>query len=375
MAAVVTAEAWAGVSALLDSYLRISAADQLVILYTAECRPPAAWILVAAEERGLSPVALAMRPMEDPSLVPRLREALLPSTRRSNRVVILTLEKNSVSHFAVLREAQDLLGDDRCDVVRVTNAGPELFSHAFNTTPAELSAYNASLYGRLRKARKVTIRTSHGTHLEIELDQARFTWTSNRGTLRKGAFLVLPAGELATYPARINGRLVADAAFNANIYTTLDARLGARPVTVDIVEGQAVDFSCDDAQVAELIEMCWAVPHARRVGELGFGTNAGIDRLVPLNSHINERFPGVHVGFGEHNQPFQIVDYRCDVHFDLIATGGIVTLDDGSEIDLSRPADDGTPHPDGVNDEDIDGDCCVLSFDQCRVLSLPVRSR
>ncbi|MEV4183268.1 hypothetical protein AB0J28_17750 [Streptosporangium canum] len=368
MSTEVTAGVWAGVSTLLDSYLRISTGDRLAILYTADCREPAAWTLVAARERGLDPVALPMRPLEDAGLSTRLWEALRPALSRPGRVVILTLEKHSMSHFSMLREVQARLGVGRCDVVRIINGSAEFFSHAMNSTPEELSEYNASLYGRFRAADRITIQTPAGTSLEVEFDHECYAWTSNRGMLRKGSFLVLPAGELATYPARIKGRLVADAAFNANVYTTLDSRLSRHPVSVEIADGQAVDFSCDDPQISKFIEMCWDIPNARRVGELGFGTNAGISQLVPLNSHINERVPGVHIGFGEHNQPLRVVDYRCDIHLDLIATGGMVISGEEDVIDLSRPVRDGTPHPDGVNDEDIDGDCCALSFDQCRAL-------
>ncbi|MGM1061542.1 hypothetical protein [Saccharothrix sp. Mg75] len=174
---------------------------------------------------------------------------------------------------------------------------------------------------------------------------------------------------MATFPTRVNGTLVADAAFNVNVFTRLDARLRDHPVTVDVVDSTAVDFTCASPDVSRLLELCRDLPHARRVGELGFGTNSGVTSLIPMNSHINERVPGVHIGFGQHNQDIKIVDYFCEIHLDLIAFGGLVTTDvDDEPVDLAEPRDDGSPHPDGVNDEDIDGDCCALTVEQCLVL-------
>ncbi|MFF5204644.1 hypothetical protein [Streptosporangium sp. NPDC000396] len=373
MPAEVREDIWSGVSTLLDSYLHLSGGDRLAILYTPDCREPAAWVATVAAERGVHPTIVAMAPIEDDELPARLDEALHPAAVGTGRFVVLTIERHSMSHFAVLRDLQNRIGRERCDVARIIGGGADFFAIGMNATPDELSGYNASILSRLRSSKRITVSTELGTYLEIEFDHDRYTWTSNRGKLRKGSFLVLPAGEVATYPARINGRLVADAAFNANIYTEIDARLARSPVTVDVSDNEAVDYHCADPQVSRLIELCWSVPNARRVGELGFGTNAGVNRLVAMNSHINERVPGVHLGFGQHNQPVNLVDYFCDIHLDLIAQGGTISSTEwlGETIDLSQPVDDGTPHPDGVNDEDIDGDCCSLSFEQCAFLANP----
>jgi hypothetical protein len=82
---------------------------------------------------------------------------------------------------------------------------------------------------------------------------------------------------------------------------------------------------------------CFSRDNAIRVGELGFGTNPGVKNPLPTNSHVNERRPGVHIGFGQHNQPKEIVDYECDIHIDLISAGGVVrVLDTGRSIDLDN---------------------------------------
>jgi hypothetical protein len=99
--------------------------------------------------------------------------------------------------------------------------------------------------------------------------------------------------------------------------------------------------------------------------ELGFGTNAGVVSAVKENSHINERCPGVHIGFGQHNQTDKLTGYFCDIHIDLISQGGLIWVDnDKTPIDLEQLVPSYNPHPLQYNEEDVCSpdqfldDCC-----------------
>ncbi|OLT20712.1 hypothetical protein BJF78_09030 [Pseudonocardia sp. CNS-139] len=99
------------------------------------------------------------------------------------------------------------------------------------------------------------------------------------------------------------------------------------------------------------------------MGELGFGTNSGIPGFVRMNSFVNERYPGIHVGFGQHNQGTFAPARRTPLHLDLIAAGGLVRVDgDPEPLDLSAVAPSALPHPAGprVFAEDAETDCCGL---------------
>jgi leucyl aminopeptidase (aminopeptidase T) len=168
--------------------------------------------------------------------------------------------------------------------------------------------------------------------------------------------------------------LVADGAFNANIITRLNARLADNPVRVEIKDGAAVDLTCADRALEEMFTLCLDSPHGRNVGEFGLGTNDGIDEFIPVNSHINERRCGVHLGFGQHNQSLTRVPYVADVHLDLITAGARIYLDDETEpIDLSQVTPSTVPHPVDALDEDITGDCCGMGYGQLQSLACPVQ--
>ncbi|GHE43442.1 hypothetical protein GCM10018785_11230 [Streptomyces longispororuber] len=352
-----------GVDALLDRYAGLSERDHCVVVFTPDSREAAAWLVAGLKQRRLSARLIGMRPLVDHGFAARLNAAVPDPGTFDGRLVIFTLERDTMSHFAQLQHVLRQFGDDRCMVVRVISASREFFELALNLGPDELSARNAALLTRLTGARSVRVRSRGGTDLRIRLDNERYDWISNRGVWRPGGFTILPAGEIATYPAAIDGRLVADGALNCNVITRIDTRLAARPLTVDIADGRATGFTGGDDDVRELVELCFKQPHGTRVGELGFGTNTGIDRFIPANSHLNERRVGVHIGFGQHNQDRAVVGYEEKVHLDLITDGAELWIDDDPEpVDLANLQPNGEEHPTLVRDEDITGDCCGFGY-------------
>lgn len=351
----------AGIDLFLDSFVRLRGGDLVLVLYTPECREWAARLTLATDRRGIRARPVAMRPLVDADFGERLEQALPAAGDEVERLVVVTLERDTMSHVLELRRRLARLDPSRVAVLRAINVCAAFFSRAMRVAPEELSATNAALLRRLMPADSVHVSSAAGTDLEIRLDAERFRWLSNRGVWRENAFLVFPAGEVSTYSDDINGVLVADGAFNVTAYTSMDARLGHAPVTLEIERSRVVDVRTEDRRLAELLERCLRYENADRIGEVGIGTNRGIDSFIPMNSHINERHPGLHLGLGQHGQKRTVVDYLCEVHLDLITTHTLFDPHDGRP-----PLDSGSfepvegPHPSDVDDEDIDGDCCGL---------------
>ncbi|MEY9171151.1 hypothetical protein ABIF29_007262 [Bradyrhizobium elkanii] len=360
------AKAWEGVNSLVDNYAQARPDDLFIVAYTADSRDSAAWVLACLNDRGIQTKLIPMSPFRDEGFHARLSNALPSPSELSGRLVILTFERDTMSHNDVIRTVIRTYDASRCVVIRAISASPTLFSHALNISPAELSARNAAILDRCTNATKLRIRTTGGTDLRVQLNNDRYRWISNRGVWRQGNFLMLPPGEVATYPAFIEGILVADFAFNANVITDKDARLENHPVTVHIEDGKAVKVECTDPETMMFLQQCFTMHCVNNVGELGFGTNVAIGAAIPLNSHINERRPGVHLGFGDHNQFSSAVSYTCSLHIDLIASGGLVWVDDESvPFDLDDLAPSSQPHPQNLLGEDLRSPIDDLEIDDC----------
>lgn len=360
---------WTGVQHLLDDYGDVRAGDVAIVLYTSDSQDAATWVSAALLLRGVDTRRAWMAPLRDDGFRDRL-VALLPAPEAvSGRLVVFTFERDTMSHTRVLQDALHVFAPDRRVTFRAISSGASLFSDALAVTPRVLSARNAIVLDRLAGASRLRIETDGGTDLQVSLD-AKHRWISNRGMARPGGVIVLPAGEVATYPAMVSGRFVADFAFNVNAVTEQDARLAGHPVTVWIEDGRAVRRECTDPAMARFLDDCFSTHCAHNVGELGFGTNCGIVDAIPLNSHINERRPGVHLGFGQHNQDPGIVGYQCAIHLDLIARGGRIWIDDERvPLDLESLAGRDAPHPSHPRDEDVFAPDALDIDDCCGVLT------
>jgi hypothetical protein len=361
----IDSKAWDGVHALLDNYVKISAADHVILLYTSDSAESAAWVSAALDLRGIHYKRVWMAPIWDKGFVARLTQSLPDPAQFSGRLVILSFERDTMSHTQSLvntiAEYKNKL------IFRTISACPSLFSVALHASPEELSARNTAILERLMPAKRLHITTESGSDLEVTLDP-KHRWISNRGMTRPGGIAILPAGEVATFPASISGKLVADFAFNVNAITKLDARLQDHPVTIWVEGGRAVRAECADPSVSRFMEECFSTHCSYNVGELGFGTNFAVTDAISLNSHINERRPGVHLGFGNHNQDHDIVGYQCLVHLDLITRGGMVWVDDDeAPMNLEDIVPSADRHPDSTRDEDVfvGGRTVEVEIDDC----------
>lgn len=377
---MVDVQVWDGVTSLLDSYAEIEPEDSVVILYTSDSFEQAAWVEAALEIRLIDVSRVWMAPLKDDGFSSRLNMALpAPDTLRG-RLVVLSFERDTMSHTTPLNEALSAYPPHRRLAIRAISASPSLFASALAVTPDELTALNTSLLERLMFAKRLRIETAGGTDLSVELDSDRFRWISNRGRARRGGTVIIPAGEVATYPAAINGTLVADFAFNVNAVTDRDARLGAHPVTVTIEDGRATKVDCADHSTMSFLDECFFTHCAYHVGELGLGTNYKVTDAIAMNSHINERRPGVHIGFGQHNQDPDVVGYQCSIHLDLIARGAMIWTDtEPTPIDLESVEPSDSTHPTKPSDQDVFAveeldvdDCCgILGPDGIRLFQEP----
>jgi hypothetical protein len=360
--------AWEGINTLLNAYIRMVGDEDFVIAYTPDSREAAAWVAVALQQRGAIPRLLSMLPLSDVGFQERFRSSLPKPDQIVSRLVILIFERYTVSHNTDIHSVLSEYDTNQYQVLRAINSGIDLFSNALKYSPTILSARNTAILERCLSANRLVVKTRSGTQLEIGLDNKRYRWVSNTGLARPGKPLVIPSGEVATFPASISGTLVADFAVHINIITDIDTRLTNYPVTVEIEKGRLVNFECTNKELRKFLSLCFSRENAHNVGELGFGTNPGVVSPVRDNSHINERRPGVHIGFGQHNQPKVLVGYSCDIHIDLIAQGGSIWVDnDTIPIDLEELEPSPNPHPLHYSEVDIfstdeehvfDGDCC-----------------
>lgn len=372
---------WSAIHFFLERYVRVERNDNVVIFYTPDSRNIAGAVKFALSQLKINCEVCWMKPIRDDCFIDRAKGVLPLLPGKEGRLVVLTFEKDTFSHDRKIHELLSAYPPEKILIYRAISSCPELFTSTLSIPPEEINRLNSTLLNYLMSADKIKIKTKGGTDLNVELNNERHSWVSNRGLARQGRTVILPPGEVATYPANVTGVFVADFAFNLNAITAQDTRLQNRPVTLYLDKGTVINYHCECRDITTFLDQCFDRLNARNVGELGFGTNRNVHTPLYMNSHINERKPGVHLGFGQHNQPPGVVGYQCELHLDMIADGGTLWIDDMPEsIDLSNFIAEDILHPEKFTDEDVFSpeledisveDCCgVYSQGEMKLFNL-----
>lgn len=354
-----------GARALLSDYVKVLPKDRVIMAYTPEARAMTARLALELKSMGIEAKTVIMGVLIDEGIRDRLEAALpKPEDLDDGRLVFIAMERSSVSHTDVIPELLARYPQEKVHQVQIINASDEILQHSFNITPEYLTAINTGVLERMLGKHQIRIKTAGGTDLRATVDSDRAIWISSRGAVAHAAdIIILPAGEVATLPFDFTGTLVADGAFSVNAHVESDTRLADHPVALTIEDGFVTNLECSHQPTKSLLERFLSLPHGREVGELGFGTNVGTTEFVPMNSFINERHAGVHVGLGQHNQGGFKAPHDTPLHIDFIAPHAKVWVDDDPDpIDFDHLEASRAAHPDRtcVLSEDVETDCCGI---------------
>ena len=343
-----------GIRNLLDDYISLNDLDYVLVCFWHECRETVAWIMHELEERNqcyqIYPYSHrdSQRFSND---VNQHIEKIKNKNLGNRKIVILVCEEEVLAFSPILRS---LNKDPNIFVWRMMNTSPHLFEQAFSIEKEKLKNINAWLLSKLnnKPITKLKITNKYGTNLDITLNNNKYHWISTYGVAKKNELIILPTGEINTYPESVNGVFLAFGAIHANIPLPFDTRLENKSVKLEIEDSLVKNFECENKYLNYYLSNVFKQSRTTTVGEFGIGTNIGITTFVPGNSHINERFPGVHLGLGMHLQKNNTM-YKTAIHMDFISPYGQIGIEGQQEfiyLDQLSPIE--TLHPDNISAED-----------------------
>ena len=76
-------------------------------------------------------------------------------------------------------------------------------------------------------------------------------------------------------------------------------------------------------------------PNSSRVGEFAIGTNVGLSEIVG-NFLQDEKFPGVHIAFGDPYGFETGADWDCPWHVDVLASHATISVDGRNIMENGR---------------------------------------
>jgi leucyl aminopeptidase (aminopeptidase T) len=182
---------------------------------------------------------------------------------------------------------------------------------------------------RMSRASALTVRTPGGTDFTATFDPA-LAWVKTSGLINPRYWSNLPAGEVFTTPASVDGTFVCDGTagdyFNAK-YGILEQT----PLLLEIRGGRLVSAACERADLQrDFWSYCHTDANSDRVGELAFGTNLGLREMIGILLQ-DEKVPGVHIAFGDPYGSQTHADWASKTHVDVLTRHCDVWID-GNQV-------------------------------------------
>jgi aminopeptidase len=241
------------------------------------------------------------------------------------REVLDDMETSEVSIFAVQVQPNELRS--RMQMTDVVNRRHMRHAHMVNITPEVMvqgmrADFNAvdrlsqAVLDKVRAANYVRATTPAGTDIRVELNP-NYKWFKTSGIISTEKWGNLPGGECFTAPGEVNGVFVVDGV----VGDFLCARYGllrATPLTIHISRNRITSVECANK---ELEREFWSYTHtdenSDRVGEFAIGTNIGVERVIG-NILQDEKFPGIHIAFGDPYGGHTGAPWKSTTHIDVV---------------------------------------------------------
>ena len=188
----------------------------------------------------------------------------------------------------------------------------------------EIYTVTRKVFELVRRATKITVSTALGTDLVATFSPA-LKWVPCDGRYwEQGRWGNLPEGETFTCPASVDGLLAAE---ELGDWFTEKYGLLSPPMRIVIRASRVVAIETPDEQLAaDVREYLGQHPNSNRVGEFAIGTNVALTQIVG-NFLQDEKFPGVHIAFGDPYAFETGADWEAPSHVDALASHATVDVD------------------------------------------------
>src|ERR1700690_3706831 len=249
--------------------------------------------------------------------------------------IVEDLESSQVSIFAVQAEANELRSRmQMTDVVNrrkirhahMVNINRQIMLEGMRADFHRVDRLSAKVVAMVRQARRVRAKTAAGTDLTAELNP-NYKWLKTSGIITPEKWGNLPGGEIFTTPGEVNGTFVIDGVVGDYLCAKF-GNLQENPLTVRMKGNRLTEAHSENR---ELENDFWKYTHtdenSDRVGEFAIGTNIDLKEVIGQILQ-DEKYPGVHIAFGNPYGAHTGADWDCSTHIDVVGRKFNIWVDD-----------------------------------------------
>jgi aminopeptidase len=251
------------------------------------------------------------------------------------REVVVDLEQSQVSIFAVQAQTNELRSRiQMTDVVNrrrirhahMVNINRQIMLEGMRADFNRVDRLSQKVVEMVRKASKIRATTAAGTDLTAALNP-NYKWLKTSGIISPEKWGNLPGGEIFTTPGEVNGTFVIDGVVGDYLCAKF-GDLQANPLTIRMKGNRLTEAHSENR---ELENDFWRYTHtdenSDRVGEFAIGTNIDLRNLIGQILQ-DEKYPGVHIAFGNPYGAHTGADWDSTTHIDVVGRKFNIWVDD-----------------------------------------------
>ena len=311
--------------------LAIQPGERVALIADEASREVAASLAAALEAAGARFESILIEQLAPRPLVQAPQE-ILDALERCDAGILCVhpLQGELASRMAIVATVERR----RIRYAHMVGVTPEIMMQGMRADYRLVDRLSTRLCERMRTAASLRVETALGTSLTATFDPA-LHWVKTSGIISARYWSNLPAGEVFTTPASVDGVFVCNGTAG-DYFGPKYGDLAPTPLTLHIKGGRLIGAHSDNkALEQEFWSYCHTDENSDRVGELAFGTNFGLRRMIGILLQ-DEKVPGVHLAFGDPYGSQTGADWKSRTHIDVLTRDCNVWIEETQVIEKGK---------------------------------------
>jgi aminopeptidase len=239
--------------------------------------------------------------------------------------VAADLETSQVSIFAVqaqMNELQsrmqmtDIVNRRKIRHAHMVNINRQIMLEGMRADFLKVDRISTKVIDIARSAKQIRAKTAAGTDLVADLNP-NYRWLKTSGIISPDKWGNLPGGEVFTTPGEVNGTFVVDGVVGDYLCAKFGS-LRENPLTIRVQGNRLKEAHSENR---DLEDDFWRYTHTDEnsdlVGEFAIGTNVELKDVIGQILQ-DEKYPGVHIAFGNPYGAHTGADWYSSTHIDVV---------------------------------------------------------
>jgi aminopeptidase len=303
--------------------LNVQPHERVTVISDRDCADIAASLVHEIEELGAPYNAFILEDVAQRPLVD-LPQAIADDMEKSQvSILAVHVQRNELGSRMQLT---DIVNRRKMRHGHMVNINRQMMLEGMRADFHKVDQLSSKVIDIVRNAKVVRATTLGGSDFTTTLNPD-YKWLKTSGLISPDKWGNLPGGEVFTTPGAVNGTLVIDGVVGDFLCEKYHS-LKDSPLTLRVKNNRLVEARSDNI---ELENDFWRYTHtdenSDRVGEFAIGTNIELKEVI---GHIlqDEKFPGIHIAFGDPYGAHTGADWKSTTHIDVVATRFNIWVDD-----------------------------------------------